>query len=70
MKSMISTVMAVYAFLFILLSHSALMACRYAEGKRGQDLERHLEEIELDPLATSMPAKCPHVSFSIAPNSN
>jgi hypothetical protein len=51
----ISTIFTVYAFLFILLSHAALLACRYNEQEdthKGQEL---LISVGLDSLRSQLP---------------
>lgn len=48
----INTIFTVYAFLFILLSHAALLACRLNEHPVGQQSQELLSSVGLDSLRT------------------
>ena len=51
--------MAVYAFLFILLSHAALIACRYKESEA--TARENLERVNLGSIYDKLPDRCPAV---------
>ena len=46
----VSTVFTVYALLFILLSHAALLACRYNEQLDSRESLEMLKSVGLDSL--------------------
>lgn len=58
-RGLISTIMAVYAFLFILLSHAALIACRYKENEA--TARENLERVNLGSIYDKLPDRCPAV---------
>jgi hypothetical protein len=51
----ISTIFTVYAFLFILLSHAALLACRYNEQEDIEHAQELLNSVGLDSLRAQLP---------------
>jgi hypothetical protein len=51
----ISTIFTVYAFLFILLSHAALLACRYNEQEDTHKGQEFLISVGLDSLRSQLP---------------
>ncbi len=60
-RAVISTIMAVYAFLFILLSHAALIACRYGEHHNEITARENLERVNMGSIYDKLPDRCPEV---------